>query len=189
MGVKALSLSPITRRRLYTLRAATLRSTACSWGEGALDRIEVGGLWREEHQSCARCLGGVTSGGSIVNRQVVEHHDVAGPKRRRERPLDISEELLAAHLTVENHGRDHTGQAQRAGKGSCRTVAIRDAGPKPLPAWCPAVDPRHLGSAPDLFDEYEGKGIKVKLAFDHSWRRLMISGRSYSAACSDYSSA
>lgn len=53
-------------------------------GEGPLDGVEVGRVRRQRHEGGAdrpdRCL----NARDLVGREVVEHHDVAGPERQRQ---------------------------------------------------------------------------------------------------------
>ncbi len=49
-------------------------------GEGLLDRVEVGAVWREEQQAGAGCLDQVADAGALVAGQVVHDDHVAAPE-------------------------------------------------------------------------------------------------------------
>ncbi len=51
---------------------------------------------------------------TLVGRQVVHHHDVAGLQRRRQHMADIGVKCIAVHRPVDHHRRGHAVQTQGA---------------------------------------------------------------------------
>src|SRR5947199_7984886 len=47
-------------------------------GEELLDRIEIGGVFRQEEELCARGPDRLADGAAFVRAQVVHHDDIAG---------------------------------------------------------------------------------------------------------------
>jgi len=74
-------------------------------GEGLLDRVHVGRVGRQQKELCTLSLYGGAHGGNLVGRQVVQGNDVAGLEGGDQHLLDIGEEGLASHRSIEHHRR------------------------------------------------------------------------------------
>ena len=73
----------------WMVRSAALRRCALKLGEGLLDRVEVSAVRREAEEASASGLDHLAYRRSLVARQVVHDHDVAGAKLRHEHLSDI----------------------------------------------------------------------------------------------------
>lgn len=60
-------------------------------GEGHLDRVEVGRVWRQEQEPRSDLLDGFAHAADLVSRQIVHDHDVAGVKLGRKNLLGMGE--------------------------------------------------------------------------------------------------
>lgn len=74
-------------------------------GEGHLDWIEVGAVGRQEAEPGPDAFDRGLDGRLLVQREVVEHHDITGPQRRREHLLDVGQKGGVVERTVEDGGR------------------------------------------------------------------------------------
>lgn len=79
------------------------------FGEGLLDRIEVGAVRRDEQERCAEALDSGAHGGFLAARQVVHDDDVAAVQFRLEDTGHIGEERIGVHRPVEHPGGNHAG--------------------------------------------------------------------------------
>ena len=62
------------------------------FGEGQLDRIEVGAVGRQEPEVRAGLSIAVADLGLLVDGEVVEHHDIPWPQRGDQHLFDVGEE-------------------------------------------------------------------------------------------------
>jgi len=151
-------------------------------GEGHLDRVEVGAVGRQEAQFGAGPLDGVAHGGGLVGGQVVHDDDVAGPERRHQDLLDVSQEGAAMHGTIEHHGCRHAAGSQGADEGGGLPVAVRHRRPATLATPGASATASHLGRRPRLIDEHQAIGIQFRLEFEPSLpppqdvRTLLLAG-------------
>ena len=76
------------------------------FGEGILDRVEVGTVGRQVEQRRAGGLDQRSHAWPLVARQVVHDHHVAWPQLRDENLLDVDLEGVAVDRPIEHEGRD-----------------------------------------------------------------------------------
>ena len=82
-------------------------------GEGHLDRIEVGGVRRQEARLGPSAANGAPDRRRLVRRQIVHDDDVAGLQGGGQL-LDTGREGAAIHRSVEQHGRRQAIEPQAA---------------------------------------------------------------------------
>ena len=134
--------------------------------EGHFDRVEVRTVGRQEAEFRACPLDRRADRRRLVGRQVVHHHDVAGPQRRDQDLLDIGEEGRAVHGAVQGHRRGHAGQAEGADEGGGLPVTVGNRRPAPLAAGRTAIHPGHLGRGPALVDEHQSLRVEIGLPLE-----------------------
>ena len=89
-------------------RSALARSIEL--GEGVLDRVEVGTVWRQEHKLRTGLFDRIADSGGFVGRQIVHHDDVDLRQGRDQNLLNTGEEHVAVHGAVVDEGRGHARQ-------------------------------------------------------------------------------
>lgn len=75
------------------------------FGEGLLDRIEIGRIWRKEPEPCAGSAEDPSNGYRFVAAKIVHDDNVTGLQSRHELLLDISPEALAIDRPIEDARR------------------------------------------------------------------------------------
>lgn len=98
--------------------------------------------------------------------QVIQDHNVPGPKRRRQNLFCIGVEPVAGHGAVQDHGRGHARQAQTADEGGGLPMPVGNGRAQSLASGCAAVKSGHLCARPGFVQEYQSLRIKFKLAFE-----------------------
>jgi hypothetical protein len=81
-----------------------LAQEALEFAVGQLDRIEVGRIPRQKAECCPCFLDRLSDAGHLVGCKVVDHDDVVAPERGDQAPLDISQERLSIHGSLDDHG-------------------------------------------------------------------------------------
>jgi hypothetical protein len=144
----------------------TLRSGAqmgFEFGEGLLDRIEVGRVWRqiEKLRSCG--LDDLAYHVALVGGQIVHHYDVAALQCRHEALFEIAAEDCAIHWFVDHEGRGHGVMSKAGDKGRDLPMTVRDFGDQALPTFGAASEPGHVGAGTGLINEDQTCGVKQRL--------------------------
>src|SRR5271165_63187 len=132
-------------------------------GEDLFDRVEVWGVFGQEHEPCADAADRRPDGFSFVGAEVVEDHDVAWLEGRDQELLDISSEALAVDRAVEQAGRVDPIVAQGGEEGRGLPVAVRDLVDEPLSLPSPTAEAGHVGLGPCLVDEDEARRVDQTL--------------------------
>ena len=132
-------------------------------GEGLLDRIEVGRVWRQEAEGCAGSPDALAHGGGFVAAEIVHDDDVAWFEDRDELLLDIGAEARAVDRSVEDAGSGEPVAARGAEEGHCAPVAVRGKAAQALAPRPPAAQRRHVGLDPGFVDEDQPAGIEAAL--------------------------
>src|SRR3974390_820805 len=86
-------------------------------GEGLLDRIEVGRVWRQIPEPCAGRFDQASQGSRLVAAEIVHDDDVARLKRGEENMPHIGAEAFAVEGAVEQARRSEAVAAQGAKEG------------------------------------------------------------------------
>jgi len=118
------------------------------FGEDLLDRIEVGAVGRQEHESGAGAPDRGANRPALVAAQIVHDDDVAGRERGDQHLLDIGQERRAVDRSVDDARRGQAVGAQRRQKGRGAPAAVRNPGYQPLAFLRPPVRARHVGLGP-----------------------------------------
>ena len=108
-------------------------------GEGLLDRIKVGGIFRQEPQSGANRPDGIADGLGFVRAEIVEDDDVVGLEGWDQLLADIGEEAFAIDGTVEDAGRSELVAAEGAEEGQGAPAAVRGKAAQSLAPRSPAA--------------------------------------------------
>ena len=82
------------------------------FGERHFDRIEVGTVGREKAELRTGLLNGRAHLGLLVDREIVEHDDIASAQRGHEHLLDVGAERGVVDRPVEHGGRGQFRGAQ-----------------------------------------------------------------------------
>ena len=90
--------------------------------------------------------------------------------------LDVGLEGDVVHRAVEDHGRGHAIDAQRAREGGRFPVTVRHGCAAALAFAGAALDPGHLGRGAGLVDGVQAPGVEVRLAVNQARRRAATSG-------------
>ncbi len=131
--------------------------------EGLLDRIEIGGVWRQVPEPCAGGFDQTAQGSRLVAAEIVHDDDVARLKLRNENLLNIGAEAFAVDGTVEQARRGEAVAAQGAKEGQRPPVAVWREAPHPLAFWPPSAQWSHVGLDPGLVDKDQASGIEFGL--------------------------
>lgn len=96
-------------------KAARARGTeeGFQFGEGELDRVEIGTVGRQELQACAARFHGRPYLGLFVRREIVQHDDIARVQSRGKDLLDIREERRIVDRPVKHRRRVEAIEPQR----------------------------------------------------------------------------
>ena len=132
-------------------------------GEGLLDRIEVGRVWRQIEKLRPCGLNDLTYRLALVGGQIVHHHDVAALQCRHEALFEIAAEDCAIHWFVDHEGGGHGVMSEAGDKGGDLPMTVRDFGDQALPTFGAASEPGHVGAGAGLIDEDQAYGVKQRL--------------------------
>src|ERR1700681_1676847 len=128
-----------------------------------LDRIEIRRVLRQVANCRPLFLDRFPNAGTHMDSAVVHHHDVVAPERGNQALLDIGEEHLSGHCTLEHHWRGHFIVAQGGHKGDCLPCSKRNGSDHPDATWCPPPEPHHVRADRSLVDKHQPGGIKHAL--------------------------
>jgi hypothetical protein len=151
--------------RASRVLAAALRSSALI-GEDLLDRIEVRGVGRKEHQGRPGGFDRRAGAVDFMGRQIVKGDDVARREAGCEEGLGIGGEGVAVHRPVDDHGRGEAAEAQARDQGGGLPVTVRDRGAAPLAARTAPAQAGHLGGRAGLIEEDELCRVELRLEFE-----------------------
>jgi hypothetical protein len=132
-------------------------------GEGLLDRIEVGRVWRQIPEPCAGRFNQAAQGGRLVTTEIVHDDDVARLKLRNENLLNIGSEAFAVDGAVEQARCGEAVAAQGAKESQRPPVAVWREAPHPLAFWPPSAQWGHVGLDPGLVDKDQASRIELGL--------------------------
>lgn len=130
------------------------------------DGIEVGRVFGQIAKARPRLLDGFADAGDLVGGIVVHHDDVVAPERRTQTLLDIGQEHVSSHGSLDHHRRDHLVVAQRGHKGDRLPRAQRDVADQSCAARRTPLEPGKIGADRRLVDKHQPRGIKPALLAD-----------------------
>ena len=132
-------------------------------GEGLLDRIEVGRVWRQIPEPRAGGFNQAAQGGRLVTTEIVHDDDVARLKLRNENLLNVGPETFAVDGAVEQARCSEAIAAQGAEESQRPPVAVWREAPHPLAFWPPSAQGGHVGLDPGLVDKDQASRIELGL--------------------------
>ena len=118
-------------------------------GEDLLDRVEVGGVFRQEDEAGSDIPDRLAPRLSLVGAEIVEDHDIARLQRRDQERFDIGVEALAVDGPVEQAGRVDAVVAQGGEESRGLPLALRDLVDQALSPWRPAAQAGQIGLGPE----------------------------------------
>lgn len=123
------------------------------FGEGHLDRIEIGAVGRQEQKARAGACDEVGRLFVLVARQIVEDHRVALAQHGEEDLLDIGQETFRVDRPIE-HKRRNQSLAGKSGQKSRRLpMTVRCMAEGARANIGPGVTAGHRGRRPSLVQE------------------------------------
>jgi hypothetical protein len=131
--------------------------------EHHLDRIELRRILRKVPQFCPASLDRLLDAGDLVERNIVEDHDVPSPQRRSETLLDVGQERFAVHGSLDQHRGDDTGLTEAGNEGQRFPAPHRNITKQAFSAWTPTVEADHVGGNGRLINKYQTSGVKKSL--------------------------
>ncbi len=135
-------------------------------GEGLLDRVQVGRVWRQEPEPRAGRADHAPYGDRLVRSEVVHDDDISGPEHRHEQLLDIGAETLAIDRAVEDAWCRQPVAAQGTEEGQRAPVTVGCKAAQTLASRSPTAQWRHVGLDPGLVDEDQPVGIEIELILE-----------------------
>ena len=132
-------------------------------GEGLLDRIEVGGVWRQVPEPCAGGFDQAAQGSRFMAAEIVHDDDVTRLQLRDEDLLNIGAEAFAVDRAVEQARCGETVTAQCAKECQGPPVTMWREAAHPLAFWSPSAQWGHVGLDPGLVDKDQVPGIELGL--------------------------
>ena len=145
------------------VRAAALAEQMFQLGEDLFDRIEVGGVFRQEKELGTGLAETLADRRSLVAAQIVQHDHVSRSQCRRQHVVDVNKEVLGIHRSIEQPGRFEPVVAQGGHEGHRVPASVRSLALQPFPTWCPSAQRRHVSLGPGLVDEDQAGGINPPL--------------------------
>src|SRR5256885_10096015 len=144
--------------------------TLCSFAQACLQRmeqqlyrVEVRRIRRQVAEACTNSLDQLLHTSDLMERDVVDHHNVPTLKRWQQTLLYVSQESLSIHGSFDQHRRHDASLAQASNKRHSVPVAHRGITDQALSARVPAIEPYHVGGDCRLVDKYEAGRVKKPL--------------------------
>ena len=131
--------------------------------EQQLYRVKVRRIRRQVAEACTDSLDRLFHTSDLVERDVVDHHNVSALERWDQTLLYVSQEGLSIHRSFDQHRSHDAGLPQPSDKRHPIPVSHRGIADQALAAWVPTVEPQHVGGDCRLVDKYEVGRIKKAL--------------------------
>jgi len=131
--------------------------------EHHLYRIELRRILREVPQFCPASLDRLVHAGDLVERDVVEDHDVPSPERRSQTLFYVGEERFSIHGPLDQHRGNDTGLAETGDEGQCFSAPHWNIADHAFSAWAPTVEADHVGGNRSFIDKDKASGVKQPL--------------------------
>ena len=132
-------------------------------GEGLLDRVEVGRVWRQIPEPGACGADHLPDSRRLVGAEIVHDDDVAGLEHRHELLLDIGAEAVAVDRSIEDTRGSKTVEPQGAEEGQRAPVAVWCKAAQAFAARSPASQRSHVGLDPGFVDKHQPFRIETRL--------------------------
>jgi hypothetical protein len=134
-------------------------------GEELFDRIQIGGVFRQEEELGPYRANELTHGFAFVAAEIVHDHDIAGLQRRKENLLHIELKAVAIDRPLDEPRRVDPVMTQSRQEGHCLPTAVWNFACKPLATWRPSPQWCHVGPGPGFVDEDQPLRIDTTLIF------------------------
>ena len=131
--------------------------------EHPLDWIKVRRILRQVAQVCANSLDRLLYTSNLMERYVVDHHNVAPLERWSQTLLYVSQECFAIHGSFDQHGSHKAGLTQSSDKRHRLPMTHGRVREQPLSAGVPTVKAQHIGRDRRFVDEHEARRVKPAL--------------------------
>ena len=145
---------------------ADLSEQRFEFGEGLLDRIEVGAVGWQVEQPGLPAFDGLRKAGDLVAGQIVHDDNIARPQRRGENLFDISPEDVTVHGAIEDIRGGDAGGAQTGDKSGGFPVTVGHRGQQAQTSGASARAPGHVGCRRGLVEEHQMLRVESGLAPD-----------------------
>jgi len=133
------------------------------FGEGLLDRIEVGRIGRQIPQPRPGSVDEAAQRGRLVAAEIIHDDDVAGLEDWNELLFDISSKAFAVDRTVEDAGGRELIAAKGAEEGQCPPVAMWREASHPIALRPPSAQRSHAGLDPGFVNKDQTPRIEPGL--------------------------
>ena len=133
------------------------------FAEGHFDGIEIGRVLRQVTKCRVRVLDCLAYAGTFVNADIVHHDDIAARERRNQALLDVSQERLCVHGSLDHHRGDHFIVPQGGHEGDRLPLSTRGTPDQFDASRTAPPKPYHLGGDRSLVNEYQAGRIKHAL--------------------------
>ena len=130
---------------LFKAARTTGAEEGLQFTEGEFDRIEIGTVGREEPQVRPGLLNGRADRWLFVDREVVEHDDIARSQGGHQHLLDVGEETRTVDRAIEHGWRAQTLEAERGDDGVRFPVTAGCVIAEPRATRTPAVPTEEIG--------------------------------------------
>ena len=121
--------------------------------ERHLDRIEVGAVGRQKSDECPRSFDRRAHLRLLVDGEIVEHDDIARPKRRRQHLLHVGAKTGAVDRAVEHGRRRHPFGPQGGDERVCLPMAAGRVIAQPHATETAAVSAQQVGRDAAFIDK------------------------------------
>ena len=132
-------------------------------GKDLFNRIEIGGVRREETQRGPHPFDGCAHGRALMTTEIVHNDDSAGGERRQQTLFDISQEAGPVDRAIKDTRSGNTVVAQRGHQGQRVPVAVGAGRSQPLAPRTAAMAAGHVSLGPGLIQEHEATRVKLAL--------------------------
>src|SRR6202023_3297844 len=125
-----------------------------------LYRVKVWRIRRQVAEACTNSLDQLLHTSDLVERDVIDRHNVPTLERGYQTLLYVSQESLSIHRPFDQHRRRDASLTQASDKRHSLPVPHRGITDQALSARAPTVEPHHIGSDCRLVDKYETGRVK-----------------------------
>src|SRR3979490_2214097 len=125
--------------------------------------VKVRRIRRQVAEACTNSLDRLLHTSDLVERDVVDHHNVPALERWDQTLLYVSQEGLSIHGSFDQHRSHDAGFTQPSDKRHPPPLSHRGIADQALAAWVPTVEPQHVSGDCRLVDKYEVGRIKKAL--------------------------
>ena len=155
----------------FAVPGGGLADQRLQFGEGLLNRIEIGAVGRQVDKPGAARLDGFAHASHLVRAEVVHDDDVTGHEGRGQDLFDVGEEHLAVHRAIKDERCRYPGRSQSGDECRCLPVPVRNGCNKTLTTLAAPAQPGHVRGGPGLVEANELVRIQARLTLAPSLAR------------------